>query len=316
MKTSETHRTSPWMIAGLLFLFALGALAGEPETLVPGSDWPWWYWSLLLFTVSFGLGIVAVLAGIGGAVLFVPIVSGFFPFHLDFVRGTGLLLALSGALSASPELLRSGMVNLRFTLPLALIASCSAVVGAFIGLALPAATVQIALGVVILFVATLMLLAKRAAYPDCIPDAWAKRLNFNGVYYDQSLDRDVSWSTHRTPPGLILFVGIGFVAGMFGLGSGWANVPVLNLVMGVPLKVAVACSVFLLSIVGTTAAWVYINQGAVLPLIAVPAVLGIMLGARIGVLLLKRTPAATIRKILIVTLFFAGFRALWKGLGG
>ena len=29
------------------------------------------------------------------------------------------------------------------------------------------------------------------------------------------------------------------MAGMFGLGAGWANVPVLNLLMGVPLKVSV-----------------------------------------------------------------------------
>ena len=57
----------------------------------------WWIWPLALFAVSFAIGVVAVLAGVGGGVLFVPIVGGFFPFHLDFVRGAGLLLALSGA---------------------------------------------------------------------------------------------------------------------------------------------------------------------------------------------------------------------------
>jgi uncharacterized membrane protein YfcA len=48
------------------------------------------------------LGVVSVVAGVGGGVLFVPIVSGLFPFHLDFVRGTGLLIALAGALAAGP----------------------------------------------------------------------------------------------------------------------------------------------------------------------------------------------------------------------
>ena len=32
----------------------------------------------------------------GGGVLFVPIVGGFFPFNIDFVRGAGLLVALAG----------------------------------------------------------------------------------------------------------------------------------------------------------------------------------------------------------------------------
>ena len=56
-------------------------------------------------------GIVAVLGGVGGGVLFVPIISGFFPFHLDFVRGTGLLVPLSGALAAGPGLLKSNLAS-------------------------------------------------------------------------------------------------------------------------------------------------------------------------------------------------------------
>jgi uncharacterized protein len=83
-------------------------LASEPaiaESVVPAaSALPWWAWVLLLFVVTFVLGVVAVVAGVGGGVLFVPIVSGLFPFHLDFVRGAGLLIALAGALAAGPTL--------------------------------------------------------------------------------------------------------------------------------------------------------------------------------------------------------------------
>src|SRR5256885_13488752 len=98
---------------------------------------PWWAWPLLLFITAFFLGIVAVSGGIGGGVLFVPIVGGFFPFHLDFVRGAALLLALSGSLSAGPGLLRSGLANLRLAIPLALAGSVGAIAGAYLGLALP-----------------------------------------------------------------------------------------------------------------------------------------------------------------------------------
>ena len=84
------------------------------------STVPWWIWPIALFAVTFLLGIVAVIAGVGGGVLFVPIVGSFFPFHLDFVRGAGLLLALAGTLSAGPTLLRSGFASLRLAMPLAL----------------------------------------------------------------------------------------------------------------------------------------------------------------------------------------------------
>lgn len=77
------------------------------------------------------------MAGVGGGVLFVPLVGGFFPFHLDYVRGAGLFVALTGALAAGPGLLKRGLANIRLTMPLALIASTCSILGALVGLALP-----------------------------------------------------------------------------------------------------------------------------------------------------------------------------------
>ena len=99
------------------------------------------------------------------------------------------------------------------------------------------------------------------------------------------------------------------MAGMFGLGAGWANVPVLNLVMGVPLRVSASTSGLLLSVIDTSAAWVYINRGALLPMLVVPSILGVMLGARIGGRLLRTVHAATIRKVVISLMLLAGARA-------
>jgi uncharacterized membrane protein YfcA len=105
------------------------------------------------------------------------------------------------------------------------------------------------------------------------------------------------------------------LAGMFGLGAGWANVPALNLLMGAPLRVAAGSSSFILSLVDSSAAWVYLNNGAVLPAIAVPSALGMMLGAKIGARLLTVLKAGLVRKLVIVMLLFAGGRALAVGLG-
>src|SRR5690606_449021 len=126
---------------------------------------------------------------------------------------------------------------------------------------------------------------------------------------------DVEWRVHRTPLGLALFGGIGVLAGLFGLGAGWANVPVLNLVMGVPIKLAAGTSGYILSVVDSAAAWIYINQGALLAVGAVPSVSGMRLGAFVGARLLKRLDAALIRRLVIGVLLVAGVRALAKGLG-
>jgi uncharacterized membrane protein YfcA len=113
---------------------------------------------------------------------------------------------------------------------------------------------------------------------------------------------------------MLLFIGVGVMAGMFGLGAGWANVPVLNLLMGAPLKISVATSKFLLSITDTSAAWIYLNKGCVIPMMVVPSLVGIMLGSFVGVRILRIAKPAFVRWIVICLLFFAGAKALTKGL--
>lgn len=298
-------------VLGLALLAPAAAMAAQSAN----TALPWWAWPILLFATTFVLGIVAVAAGIGGGVLFVPIVAGIFPFHLDFVRGAGLLLALSGALAASPSLLRGGFANLRLAMPLALAGSVASIAGAYVGLALPTRVLQISLGVVVLAIAVLMVVA--GAQSEGSPraaDAWSRALGLSGSYVDASTGRTIDWTAHRTPAGVAAFTGIGLVGGMFGLGAGWANVPALNLLMGLPLKISLGTSSLAISIINTSAAWVYLNEGALLPILHVPSILGVMLGARVGARVLRHIHSETARRLVIAVLLVAAARSLWSGL--
>jgi uncharacterized membrane protein YfcA len=302
-------------LLAVLMLFNHPAWAAE-ISVVPSSSMPWWFWPLALFVTCFLIGIVAVPAGIGGGTLFVPIIGGFFPFHLDFVRGAGLLVALASALAAGPLLLRGGLASMRLALPLALLAAISSIFGAMLGLAMPASIVQILLGVIVLGIVVLMLTAKKSEFPQVAqPDRLSSALGIHGIFIDGASGQAINWQVHRTPTGLFVFLLIGVMAGMFGIGAGWANVPALNLLMGAPLKVSAGTSSLVLSLVDSSAAWVYINRGAVLPMVAVPSVVGMMAGAKIGARLLNVLKGSVIRKMVIALLLFAGFRALLKGMG-
>ena len=309
-----------WLFLLMVVVMSCPAIASATETMVGGApSQPWWFWPIVLFFFCLILGVLAVMAGVGGGVLYVPLVSGFFPFHLDFVRGIGLMVALAGALAAGPGLLRRNLANLSLALPVALIASTFSIIGAMLGLYLSRLNpnlIQACLGGTIVGIAFLLLFSKNTEKPVVTKqDAIGLALGLQGLYWDDGARESVEWKTHRTLLGLFMFILIGLLAGMFGLGAGWANVPVLNLVMGVPLKVSVATSKFLLSITDTSAAWIYLNRGCVIPLIAVPSIVGLMLGSILGVRILAVAKPKFIRYMVISVLLFAGLKALDKGLG-
>jgi len=276
---------------------------------------PWWVWPIALFAVSFAIGIVAVLAGVGGGVLFVPIVGSLFPFHLDFVRGAGLMFALAGTLAAGPPLLRAGMASLRLVLPLALVGSVASFAGALVGFSLGTELLQTLLGLLVIAIALLIWRSRSADSINVEADALGVLLRLEGEFRDPAAGVTIDWRTRRTLLGLAAFGAIGFVGGIFGLGAGFANVPALNLLMAAPLKVAVGSSGLLISVINSSAAWVYLHRGALLPLVVVPSILGVMLGSRLGARLLHVTPAPVIRRLVIVVMLLAGARALSRGLG-
>jgi len=176
--------------------------------------------------------------------------------------------------------------------------------------------IQVCLGATIVGIAALLIFSKNSEKPIVTKqDAIGMALGLGGVYWDEGARENVEWKTHRTVLGFFMFILIGLVAGMFGLGAGWANVPVLNLMMGAPLKISVGTSKFLLSITDTSAAWIYMNRGCVIPLIGVPSIVGLMLGSLLGVKLLARAKPKMIRYFVIIVLLFAGLKAMDKGLG-
>ena len=69
--STRRHVLTAFIVACALALMTGSAMADAAAL----SAAPWWAWPLALFVVCFFLGVVAVPAGVGGGVLFVPIVG-------------------------------------------------------------------------------------------------------------------------------------------------------------------------------------------------------------------------------------------------
>ncbi len=278
----------------------------------------------MLFAFTFLIGIISPVSGVGGGVLFVPIATLIFPFHIDFIRGAGLVMAVTSALSSVPFLIKKGLANIKLFAVLAPVMIITSVIGSILGLQITNAFpggkyyIELMLGVIILMVFTVMMMAKKLEFPNVEEkemDSWSKKLKIKGAWFEPSLNRLVKYNVKNLPISLAVFAVVGLIAGMFGLGAGFANVPVLNLLMGMPIKVATATSMLIIT-ANSPAIGIYLTKGAILPSIVVPAILGITIGARIGAKVAEIIKPVFVRWIVLGVLLFAGFMNVLKGLEG
>ena len=284
----------------------------------------WWFWPLFLFFFTLLIGIISPVSGVGGGVLYVPLATVLTPFNVDFIRGAGLVMAVTSALTSVPYLVRKGLANIRLFAVIAPIMVITSVLGGMAGLwvtnAFPSGKyyVKLLLGIIILLVFFIMLLSKKLEFPEVKDeeiDSWSKKLGIFGEWYEPSLERIVHYRIKNLPIGVFMFGIIGFIAGMFGLGAGWANVPLLNMIMGAPIKVATATSMLIIT-ANAPAIGIYLAKGAVLPVVIVPSILGITIGARIGAKIAEIIKPAFVRWLVIGVLFLAGILNIIKGLEG
>ena len=68
------------------------------------------------FLLSFAIALVAVIAGIGGGVIFTPIMLAFTPINSVIIRGTGLIVAMFSGLVSTGPFMRSGLANLKLVI--------------------------------------------------------------------------------------------------------------------------------------------------------------------------------------------------------
>jgi uncharacterized membrane protein YfcA len=279
--------------------------------------------SLVLFGITTLIGVIAVLGGTGGGVIFTPLLMGFTPINSYIIRATGLFVALSGSLIAARPFLRKGLANMKLLLfaavPYTIFAVTGALLAGYIDKTMGetgAGIVNLVLGCLVLFIALLMLLGgKQVEYPDVKKvDSFTKRLALSADYWEKSLGKVVSYRIARAPVGILLFCLVGVVSGLFGVGAGWAMVPVLNMALFAPVKVAVASSKVLIGIGDTGAIWPYLMNGAVFPLFVIPSIAGVAAGTAIGARIMPAVKAGFIRWLVVLVLLASGGKLVFDGL--
>ena len=231
--------------------------------------------SFILAALAAGaaIGLVLALVGGGGSIIAVPL--------LVYLVGVGSPHAAIGtaavavALNAAVGLVghaRAGTVKWPCALVFALGGVAGAALGAEAGKAMDGQALLALFGVMMIVVGLAMLRARRSAGDP-----------------DVRLRRDTAG--HLLPRLVPAGLGVGLLAGFFGIGGGFLIVPALIVATGMPMRNAIGTSLVAVAALGLTTAGSYASSGLVdWPLVAL-LVAGGVAGAAVGILAGRRLAA-------------------------
>jgi uncharacterized membrane protein YfcA len=271
-------------------------------------------------------GSLGAITGIGGGIIIVPILVIVLGFDFATAVAASLAAVVATSTSAGSAYVAEGLTNMRLAITLEITTTIGGITGGFLGLALSEHVFSAIFAMAMLGVAFLILSGRSqhgdVPTDDSIPppaDIPVSTGLLDARYRDPDVGSKVVYRVRHVPLGMGASCGAGIVSGVLGVGGGFIKVPVMNLVMGVPIKVAVATSNFMIGVTALASLLVYLGQGEVHPAVLTPLVLGTIIGASVGVRLQRRISSHDLRVALAAVLVFVGLgmglRAMGMGLG-
>jgi uncharacterized protein len=260
-------------------------------------------WELLLPLFGFLIVIVASMTGVGGGIIFVPLLTlayGFSPAH---AVGTSLMVIIFGGLSATVGFTVQKRVYFKTGVLLALATVPGSVVGAFLTTILQGAVLGLLFGVFLVVVAVRMVAAN-----SIFRGRKLQQDNVKAVRCESDLF--LNWKRLAAGTGLAFFGGL--VSGLLGVGGGILLVPIMALVLLMPMHAVVATSMFAMiftSLSGVTQHWTLGNVNLEYGLLLA---LGALAGAQVGAWLCKRVSAEKLRLIFGILVFVVSIQMIVK----
>ncbi len=267
----------------------------------------------VVLAVSYLAGVLGSLVGVGGGIIVVPALTLLMGVSIQKAIAASIVSVIATSSGAAVSYVMERITNMRLGMLLEIATVAGALTGACIAGWIGGRTLFLVFASVLAYTVWSMLRRPRAA-TEPAPDALADGLGLHGSYFDRSLGREVSYRVSRTRLGLAVSYAAGVASGLLGIGGGVLKVPVMNLAMGIPIKACTATSNFMIGVTAAASAAVYFMRGEVLPFVAAPVAVGVLLGARTGARMMSGVRSNLIRMAFIAVLAVSAVQMLLKGL--
>jgi len=265
-------------------------------------------WELILPLISFLVGVVAAMTGIGGGVFIVPTLILLYEFEPAYASGTSIAMIVFTSLSSTLRYSKQKRIDY----PLGLALASTTIPGAFLGSYATSLINKQILGLIfaffLIFVAARMLVRKEGKEGKRTTKIEGKgRIRKLVDSYGNTFTYSVNF----------LFIPIlglvaGFFSGLLGIGGGAVLVPAMNMAVGVPIHITVATSMFIMIFTSISGTLTHLWLQHIKFDYAILLILGIIFGAQIGAHYAAKVSAKNLRRIFGVVLLIASIRMILK----
>ena len=265
---------------------------------------------LLAFVASVGAGGFGALIGVGGGLVLVPLLTVGLGVPVHGAIAVSLLGVIAVSTTASANFLKSGFADRRLGLRLLAATAAGGILGGYIAGIVDEAILSALFGVVLALVAVQMLRGGPTRATEIVDEPTG--LEFDWSYVEPTTGEEIAYRAKNVGPAIVVSVGAGALSGLLGIGGGVVNVPTMNVIMGIPIRVATTTSTYMLGATAVASGVLYLARGDIDPLLAAPVVIGMFVGARIGARLSHRVPHRALSIVFVVVAAFFAFQMLWR----
>ena len=241
-------------------------------------------------------GVIGSLLGLGGGFIIVPALTLLFGIPIHLAIGASFIGVLVNSSSASLVYIKNGMTDVKLSSILELGAVTGAIIGASMSLTINSNILSIIFGLTLTYVSINMYIKSRTQNNKTIQT------------------HNEKYSVTRVKEGVMLSSIGGLFAGLLGVGGGVIFVPIMNRIMNVPIKVAIATSSFMIAMTSLIGAIIFIINGYFYAEIIPSIILGVFIGAQIGARVNKIMNKKLLSNVFSIVVIYIAIRMLFKGL--
>jgi len=282
-----------------------------------------WFTVMVFFTSLFA-GLLGSLTGLGGGVVIVPALVLLFKVDMRYAIGASLVSVIATSSGAAAAYVRDGLSNIRIGMFLEIATTLGAMMGAYLATRVSTHAIAIVFGIVLLYSAFASFRGRESVAKETKPDALAVRLKLEGDYPAGSVSEETlragpaatHYTAQRVPLGFGIMFGAGALSGLLGIGSGAVKVLAMDQAMKLPFKVSTTTSNFMIGVTAAASAGIYLSRGYIDAQIAMPVVLGVLMGSLLGSKLLPRAPVRTLKMVFALVIVALGVEMIYSGTKG